>query len=284
LTTLALTDGPASAADPTTADCLAATEASVKLGNEHRLRAQRAQLLVCAAANCPADIRKDCVSRAEDLNQQIPTVIFAAKDGSGADLSAVKITMDGEVLAERLEGTALSIDPGEHTFTFETPGQPPVTSKFMIQEAQKDRRELIKFGAVPMSEAPPPAASRGEVGVEARAAGPVSTVRRTVGWVVGGVGVAGLAAGVALLVTGSGKRGDCSNGICMTQPELNNYNSGTPLINAGTGLLIGGGILTAAGAVLWISNPGGGHVAQGSLAEGFHVAIAPNGIVLSGGF
>ena len=123
------------AADPTTADCLAASDASLKSGNEHKLRAERSQLLVCAAPSCPADIRKDCVSRVDELNGQIPTIIFAARDlSTSSDLSAVRVTMDGEVLAERLEGTALSIDPGEHTFLFETSGQAGVTKKLVIRQ------------------------------------------------------------------------------------------------------------------------------------------------------
>jgi hypothetical protein len=139
--------GDANTASPTTPECLAASDASLKLGNDHKLRAERAQLLVCADASCPADIRLECARRVDEVNARVPTLIFAAKDASGADLSAVKVTMDGEVLAERLEGTAFPIDPGEHTFTFETAGQAPVTRTLIIQEAQKDRHESIAFGA-----------------------------------------------------------------------------------------------------------------------------------------
>src|SRR5580700_1878882 len=47
---MTLTPASARAADPTTADCLAATEAALKSGDEHRLRGERSQLLICAAA------------------------------------------------------------------------------------------------------------------------------------------------------------------------------------------------------------------------------------------
>ena len=49
-----------------------------------------------------------------------------------ADLTAVKVTMDHEVLSSALDGTALPIDPGIHTFTFEAAGQRPVT-KSLVQ-------------------------------------------------------------------------------------------------------------------------------------------------------
>jgi hypothetical protein len=137
----------AHAADPTTSDCLAASEAALKLGNDHKLRGERSQLLVCAAASCPADIRKECLRRVDEVNAQIPTIVFQAKDGASKDISAVKITMDGEVIAQRLEGTSLSVDPGNHTFVFETSGEPAVQEQLFITEGEKDRRERILFGA-----------------------------------------------------------------------------------------------------------------------------------------
>ena len=41
--------------DPTTSDCLAASEASISLKGEHKLRAARSQAAICAWATCPAD-------------------------------------------------------------------------------------------------------------------------------------------------------------------------------------------------------------------------------------
>ena len=46
--------------------------------------------------------------------------------------------MDGQPIAERLEGTPLFIDPGAHTFSFETPGQPRAEKYFVIREGEKD--------------------------------------------------------------------------------------------------------------------------------------------------
>jgi hypothetical protein len=125
---------------------LGGSEASLKAGNEHRLRAERAQLLVCADSSCPADIRKECVRRVDDVNAAIPTILFEVKDGGGNTLSAVRVSMDGEVIAERIEGVALSIDPGDHAFTFEAAGQAPITKHFLIEEMQKGRRESIVVG------------------------------------------------------------------------------------------------------------------------------------------
>src|SRR5262245_41221309 len=145
LAVFALPEAPASAADPTTADCLAANDKSISLRNEHKLLAARAQLSVCAASSCPGDIRKACMRRIDQMNASVPTVVFEAKDGSGNDLTAVKVKMDGEILAERLEGTAISLDPGAHSFTFEAQDQPTITKQLVVREGQKDRREPIQF-------------------------------------------------------------------------------------------------------------------------------------------
>ena len=133
----------AHAGEPTVKECLSASEASLKLGNDYKLRAERAQLLICASASCPNDIRKECLRRVDEVNLAIPSIVFEAKDAQGNDLSAVKVTMDGELLAERLRGIALPVDPGEHTFRFEVAGKPAIEKQLLIREAQKDRHETI---------------------------------------------------------------------------------------------------------------------------------------------
>jgi hypothetical protein len=247
-------DGVARAADPTTADCLAASDASLKAGNQHKLRAERAQLLVCAAPSCPADIRRDCVSRVDEVNLQIPTTIFGAKDPAGSDLSAVKVTMDGEVLAERLEGTALSIDPGEHTFSFETAGQAPVTRRLLIQQAQKDRREVIQFGA------PAPATAASVLPAE-----PPSEESRGLGsqrilaMVAGGIGVAGVGLGTGLGVLAASQKstaqGACPGNPCATQDGANKWSTAAATGNISTIAFVVGGLGLAGAAALWLTVP-----------------------------
>jgi hypothetical protein len=268
MVTAPMAEGAAHAADPTTADCLAASDASLKLGNEHKLRAERAQLLVCAAQTCPTDIRKECLRRVDEVNTQLPTVIFGAKDSAGADLSAVKITMDGEVLAERLEGTALSIDPGEHTFTFETPGQPPVTKRLTILEAEKDRREVIQFGGAAPAPAPvpAPAPAAGAPAVTEATPSPVVDsgsglgTQKILGIVAGGIGVVGLGVGTAFGLVAISQKNDaqsaCPNSPCSTQAGSNKWSTASSTGNVSTVGFIVGGVALAGGALLWFTAPG----------------------------
>jgi len=45
-----------------------------------------------------------------------------AEDTTGADTLAVRVTIDGQLLAETLDGKAVPIDPGEHVVRFELAG------------------------------------------------------------------------------------------------------------------------------------------------------------------
>jgi hypothetical protein len=255
----------AHAEDPTTADCLAASEAALKSGNDHKLRAERSQLLVCAAASCPSDIRKECASRVDEVNVQIPTLIFEARDPSGSDLNAVKVTMDGEVLAERLEGTALSIDPGEHTFTFETANQGPVTKKFTIQEAQKERRELITFGAAttapnPVTPTPQPTSAQSLPESPPSVNGNQGLgTQKILAIVAGGIGVVGLGIGSAFGVIAMSQKSDaqsaCPGSQCTTQVGVNKWNTAGSTGNVSTIAFVIGGLGVAGAAVLWFTAP-----------------------------
>src|SRR5438046_1116337 len=133
----------ARAAEPTADECLAASEKWIALRGQHRLLEARSALLVCASTSCPGEVRDECAQRIGEINASIPTVVFEAKDAGGNDLSAVRVTMDGRPLLDRLEGASTAIDPGEHTFVFETAGQPSAQKKIMIVEGARDRHESI---------------------------------------------------------------------------------------------------------------------------------------------
>ena len=107
--------------------------------------------------------------------------------------------MDGEVLTEKLEGTALSLDPGPHNLTFEAPGQPTVTKQIVVREGEKDRREMVQVGtsgALRRRHSQEPRRGPGDPqGVLPDSAHTGPSGRRTGAYVAGGVGVAGLLVG-----------------------------------------------------------------------------------------
>ena len=240
----------AGADDPTTADCLAASENSFTSRNEHRLRMERSQLLMCAAAGCPGDIRKECIRRVDEVNLAIPTIIFEAKDGAGNDLSAVKVTMDGEVLAEQLEGTALSVDPGQHRFVFETAGLLTLTKQFVISASQKDRLETITFDL-------PVSTSVGAVPSVAVSSG--LGTQKILAIVAEGIGVVGLGVGSAFGAAALSKRNDAANtcpNLCADESGVHKWSDAKSAGNVSTVAFLVGGLALAGGAVLWFTAGG----------------------------
>ena len=260
---------PARAAEPNTNQCLAASDASLKAGNEHKLRAERQELLICAASSCPGEIRKECARRVEEVNASIPTLVFQAKDPSGADLSAVKVTMDGDVLAEQLNGTALAVDPGQHAFTFETAGQPIIEKQLVVHEGEKERREAIQFGS--------PAGDDVNHPTETAASGGQKT-QKIIAVVVGGVGVVGLALGGTFGVMAMSRKDDakkmCPGEACADTEGQQAWKNAKTAGTISTAGFIAGGVLLATGAVLWFT-------AGPSRTQ---VGIGPGSVRLSGSF
>ena len=144
-------------ADITKAQCIEANTKGQDLRRDGNLAAARDVFRTCAVASCPALLRDDCTRRIDEIERVQPTIVFDAKDASGRDVSVVKVTIDGKPLADRLAGTPLQIDPGEHVFAFQVPGQAPVTQTFIIKENERDRRERVVLGGpAPGSSVPSP--------------------------------------------------------------------------------------------------------------------------------
>ena len=138
---------------PTKQQCISANEEAEKLKKKGSLRASRASLLLCANAACPRIVRDDCAARIAELDSAMPSITFTAKNGA-QDTTAVSVTMDGEALAKEVDGKPITVDPGEHTFTFTMAGQPSQTQKLVIREGEKNRQHVIQFGEAPKAESP----------------------------------------------------------------------------------------------------------------------------------
>jgi len=247
---------PARAADPAVSECLAASEASLKAGNEHQLRAERRSLLVCAAASCPSAVRKECMRRVEQVNVAIPSLVFEAKDENGNDLSEVKVTMDGEVLADRLDGSAIALDPGSHTFLFETEGQKPVSKDLVVREAVKERHEDVQFGV--LRTAGQGATSSGknpDSGAQETSSGGFGT-QKVLAVVAAGVGAAGLITGGVFGSFALSKKKHAQElcpASCSNQDGVDAWSDAKLDGNISTIAFAVGGAALAGGAILWFT-------------------------------
>jgi hypothetical protein len=104
----------------------------------------RVKLLACIQSNCPALLLDDCTERLDALERAQPTVVFDVRDATGQDLSKVSVSVDNKPWATELDGRALSVDPGQHSFTFEDKLKGThVTKTFVLREGEKARHERI---------------------------------------------------------------------------------------------------------------------------------------------
>jgi hypothetical protein len=279
----ALVSTSASAADPTTPECLSANESSIKLQADHKLKDARTQALVCASASCPGEVRSECERRVAQVAGTIPSIIFEGRDGAGNDLSEVVVTMDGQPFAARLDGTAVELDPGPHAFTFEGAGA-KVDRSFVIREGEKGRRERIVFDTpagtspAPTPGAAPASSGTGMTSAPAQDLGAGSTgswsTQKTLALVAGGAGVLGLAVGTIFGLSASSKwsqaKSDCGSGCGPNDPAQQEKSDAQSAGNVATVAFIAGGVLVAAGVVLWLTSP------KEAVRQGAGIAVAPN--------
>ena len=172
------------------------------------------------------------------------------------------VTVDGALLTEKLEGRALRVEPGSHTFTFTAAGNPVVTETFVLKEGEKERRERIVIGAATK---PGPAATPSISSASSPPPVPASTGWTSTRWVgvgLAGAGVIGLGVGSVFgLLTGSawGNAKDACGGdtthcrdVSSATSDKNSATSDSTISTigfaAGGALLVGGAVLFIVGA------------------------------------
>ena len=244
-------------ADITRAQCIAANGQAQSLRRDGKLGEARDLLRSCSDPKCPNTVATDCTRRLDELESAQPTIVFDVKDGSGADLQAVKVTVDDRPLADKIDGTAFQIDPGDHAFTFEVDGQAPVTQRFVLTEGQKGRHESIVIGPPPapaVVAAPSPAAPEPET-VEPPPSGLGTQKKIAIG--LGAAGVAGVAAGAVFGILASSswhaQQRDCASSTdCPDHDQaVSDHHTLTTDGTVSTVAFIAGGALLAAGATLF---------------------------------
>jgi hypothetical protein len=224
--------------------CVAAYEEGQRLRKGGFLTAARERLLVCAQEMCPSMIKRDCTTWVAEVEQALPTVVFEAVGAGGKDIVDVKLSVDGRVVAEQMDGKAISLDPGAHVARFEVPGSPAVEERFVAREGEKSRRVVGRL-----------AGSQADVEASLPTAGapprpiPVGT------WVAGGVGVAGLGVFTVFAIVGQSEKSKLDDQGCKPGcPEAEVDKVKSKFLVADIGLAVGvAGLATA--AVLYFTRP-----------------------------
>jgi hypothetical protein len=247
-------------ADVTRAQCIEANGQAQSLRREEKLAQARELLKLCGDPKCPGTVATDCTKRLDELEAAQPTIVFDVKDGSGRDIDVVKVSVDDRPLTEKLDGTPFQVDPGDHSFTFEVEGQPPVTQHFVLTEGQKARHESVVVGPPEAPPAPAPAVVAPASPSEEPTAAPSNGRRttRTIGIVLGAAGVAGVATGAVfgLLASSrwSSQQRNCESSTnCLDHAQAVSDHSALTTDGAvSTVAFIAGGALLAGGVALFL--------------------------------
>jgi hypothetical protein len=259
-----LSPSAALAAGPTKQECVAANEAAQDLRQAGKLRQAREKLLVCVSEACPGPVREDCAQRLNDVNTAMPTIVFEVKDPSGNDVSAARVSMDGQPLVDRVTGSAVSIDPGEHRFAFDDAnGQAHVEQTVVVREGDHDRHIRVVLRAARTETTPTSAPSTPTEAPqpETPASTPAGTTQRLIGLVVGGAGVAGLVVGGIFGLVSKSTYDNAVHRECSSPPKncsSQGAQDGQTAISqamVSTVGFIAGGVLLAGGAVLYLTAP-----------------------------
>lgn len=194
-------DSVAFAAPNPKAACLAAHEDAQSLRTNKKPHAAKDKFIACAKSECPVVVRKECTDQIQEMDKVAPTVTLEALDDKGMSDATVKVTLDGQVIASKLDGSAVDVEPGDHTFVFERASDgKKLEQKVLVSEGEKDRKITADFQTLlpPKPTAPPPApVEKKQVPIYA--------------YVAAGVGVAGLLSFTAFSIIGRGKENDLAN-------------------------------------------------------------------------
>jgi hypothetical protein len=95
----------------------------------------------------------DCEGWLREVEASLPSVVFRVRSAEGEELTAASVSIDGGHV-QRLEGRALTLDPGEHEMVFECPGFLSLTRRMLFAEGEKlQEREVLLESAT--SQEPP---------------------------------------------------------------------------------------------------------------------------------
>lgn len=216
---------------------------------------------------------------------------------AAARVPGLEVRRDGIVLGEAQWGFAAPVDPGRHTVEATAPGRAPFRKAVVLDQP----------GATVTVELPPwssasSAAPSATAAAPPPAAWPLPFSMRTAGIVLGGLGLAGGAAGAALGSLALSKQAESNRGPCdpvrdVCSPE--GLALRADALTAATGSTVAfatAGVLFAAGVVLVLwpaAAPGAGTAspasgapapgaAKGSGAPSVALIVHPNGLSLEG--
>lgn len=124
--------------------CATAYEQAQVTRNDGKLKKAQEHLAICVRDICPEFVKVDCGQWLSEVKREVPSVIFSAIDSGGSDLTDVKVTIDGEIITESLDGIAIELEPGPHNVEFEFAGKTQ-KKQLIVRQGEKNRVFRAEF-------------------------------------------------------------------------------------------------------------------------------------------
>lgn len=273
---------------PSKASCAQAYESAQESRAAGQLQETQKRLSVCARAECPSFVQKDCARWLEEVDRELPSVVIHAEGVDAEAARQIRVTLDGEPVPNAFGGGPVTLDPGRHELLAEGPGGDRLSRIIVAQQGVQNRPVHLDFAPEPA-----PVASA-DMAVDTGSPGSSLRPYAYVAWGLGAVGIGTFAVlGTLGRADEQALKDDCQNGAT---PDINAVRPGTcylpraderKAIYEREFLLADVGLVTgimgaAAGTVLFILSATDGSSAS-SAAEGdeaglrLDIAPAPGG-------
>lgn len=119
--------------------CSQSFEESQRLRNKSQYIAASDEILKCANPKCGEALFDECTKIYGELQTATPSVVFAAHDSAGNELTRVAVSIDGQESLSQLDGKPVRVDPGSHQFSFSSDGYSAVEQTLLIRAGEQFR-------------------------------------------------------------------------------------------------------------------------------------------------
>ncbi len=204
-----------------------------------------------------ADARRAAFAseRATALEPRLPMLIVTVE----APPEGLMVYRDGIELSAASLGSRLPLDPGEHRIAARAPGRSSHERTFVAKESEVAQIRIAELDPAP--NAPPSTLDAGPATTPQGESPSTGSTRRTIGLVLGGAGIVTFVAGLVFVgATAAQKSAADDNCPTVTTCSAAGYDAiatAKDLALAADITLIGGGVLTGAGVVLYLTAPSG---------------------------
>lgn len=267
---------------PSKASCAQAYESSQESRASGQLQETQKRLSVCARAECPSFVQKDCARWLEEVDRELPSVTLRAEGLDAEAARQVRVTLDGQPIPNAFGGAPIALDPGRHELVAESAGRSRITRTIVAQQGVQSRPVSLDFAP------PPSAAASAAVAVDTGSAGSSMRPYAYVAWGLGAVGLGTFAVlGTMGRADERALKDDCQDGATSDPqavkpgtcylPDADNrkkiYEREFVLADIG---LVTGIMGAAAGTVLFILSATDGSSADGANSDAsLHLDVAP---------